>query len=571
MRRTAAIGRRLAWALLALAAGCEKSSEKSPAPGAADIEQVVAEYRLGTITGGDVDRFILALPPDRRRPQGDDAVEWYAGIARRIAVDRLLLDEAQLVGADQDPLFQAREREIERSLYSQRYLSRLPAEDPLTGDELRAFFERHQDRYRRPERRTVAHLYKRFGPDRDRQAATAELAELRRRAAAGEGFGLLARRHSDSETRHRDGLLGTFERGRLSEDFDRVVFALEEGVVSQPVATRDGMHLFLVHNVLEERSFTFEEVRAAIFRELETERRRERLQRAAAGLPQPEGLFVPQQRELVQLLRAGDPGTVLLRLGDLRLTVAEFREILFDRHRTLGGRQVPDLPVRLLQEIRDQEIIYQHLRAAGLPEIPHELIEAGRSKQLAEHFARRKMTSWIERRHELVQRHYEDNRMRFASPLKVRLRRLTVPLGDDPPTRMARLEAAKPALDAGAQGLEELAARLGGEVDDLGLVSAARLQATDPRVQRFAFLLEPGQHSPPYRRDGSLVMFQVTERQEPEPRPLALVRGQVVEDYLTHRAAAVFEEVSDQLLAAAGFRIDRDRLAAIGARPRSSG
>ncbi len=129
---------------------------------------------------------------------------------------------------------------------------------------------------------------------------------------------------------------------------------------------------------------------------------------------------------------------------------------------------------------------------------------------------------------------------------------------------MARLEEARSELDAGRLGLEDLGVALEGRVRDLGLVTAAQLQAADPRALRFAFLLKDGEHSPPYQLGRALVMFQVTARQEPAPRPLALVRERVVQDYLTHYSSVVFRELSEELLAEAGFEIYTERLAEIG-------
>ena len=81
---------------------------------------------------------------------------------------------------------------------------------------------------------------------------------------------------------------------------------------------------------------------------------------------------------------------------------------------------------------------------------------------------------------------------------------------------------------------------------------------------RFVFLLRPGEHTPPYTQGKALMMFQVTERQDPQPRALALVRDEVVQDYLTHYAANVFEEITREILDEAEFRLYEDRLADIG-------
>jgi len=344
---------------------------------------------------------------------------------------------------------------------------------------------------------------------------------------------------------------------------------LAQRVPSEPVTTQDGAHLFWVQSSVEARKFEFEDVRTSILEEVMSQRRVDQLQEAAAARPQPEPRFVPSREEALQLLRLGDPATVVLRLGDFSLTVAQLQEILQTERRMLGAKQVADLPFQVLYEVRDREVIYQHLRAGdedgtGRDSVPEEQFRRARDKELVQYYARRKMISWIERRADLVREQYENNRMRFASRLRVGLRWLVIPTGEDGPAVMAQLEAAKTDLDRGTLQLEDLATSYGGEVKDLGVVSAAQVQSFAPRAMRFVFLLKPGEHSPPYASGESLVMFQVTERQDPQPQALALVRDEVVQDYLTHHAPGIFQELTDEMLQAAEFRVYHERLVGFG-------
>ncbi len=549
------------------AAGCGKPAAETSGGGQAggptpliDPQLIVAETRLGPITAADLDRYVLSLPPDQRLDGSDDRAAADTRCLRRIAVERLLLDEAVLVGADQDVRFRALERRIERNAVSEHYLGGLPPGDPITPDEVRAAYEENLESYQREEKRQLYHIYKRFDADTGREQALALMARVRERLLAGESVELLAREHSDSETRHDGGLVGNVARGHFTEDFDHVVFALEERVPSQPLATRDGVHLFLVEDVLEERDFSFEEMRLPLRRELEAARRDTRRRDAAAALPQPEERLVPGPREIGQILGLGDPGTALLRLGDFTLTIVRFQEILQTERRLLGAKHAPDLPRRLLEEIHDREVIYQHLRTEGPDAASQERLRAERDAELAEFHARRKMSSWLERRPEIVQRHYDGNRMRFASPLRVRLRLLSIPIQGDGVATMAELEAARADLDAGRRQLEDLAAAHGGEIQDVGFVSAAQVQAMAPRAMRFVFFSQAGEHTPPYASERALFMFQVAERQDPRPRALALVRDEVMRDYLTHYSADVFERLADEMLEEAAFRIHAERL-----------
>ncbi|MEM7587468.1 MAG: peptidyl-prolyl cis-trans isomerase, partial [Acidobacteriota bacterium] len=387
---------------------------------------------------------------------------------------------------------------------------------------------------------------------------------LRERAQAGESFELLAREHSESETRHDGGRLGLVPRGRFPADFDRVVFALEVGTPSRAVRTADGVHLFLVTHVLEAQSFSFEDVRRVIARELEGQRREKLLERVSRDLPLPENPIVFEREELESRLRTANARTILLQLGDFQLTASQLQAHLVELRRQLGARQEPDLALRLVDEIRHREIIYQHVLREGLPEIAQDMLERERRRQLIEHYSRQKLARFVEAQPERIQQHFERNALRFAAPPRAHIRRLEVPLQRGAPGLMARLEEARLELDDGLLTLEQLASELDGTLQDLGLVTAAQLQTVDRRATRFAFQLEAGEHSPPYQVGQTLVLFQVAERHEPVPRPLSAVRDQVISDYLGQNASTIFGEVTETLLAEAEFELFHDRLTDVG-------
>ena len=554
-------------ACLLVLVGCGGRAAQTPV----DSGQVIAEDRLGPITVADLDAFILDLPPNSRWQAGEaDAANWYGELTRRIAIDRLLYDEAVLLGIDQDPAFAAREHQQRRTAHLRHYLkAHRPAEAVPDENELRAFYDEHLDRYQRDERREVYHIFKHYGPDGEREGAVAELEALRERVLAGESFSLLAGEASDSETRHQGGRLGLVNRGLFPEDFDRVVFALEPGEPSGVIETRDGAHLFLVASLLEARSLSFEEVRQSLAEEILLGRLDDHVAEVVSELPAPEPYFAPSEEELLRILRAGDPRAVVLQVGGFELSAGEFQEHVAQRRRQLGPRgNDPGLPSKVLDEIRYGEIVLQHYESGNGADGDRAQIaaqiERQRRRELIEHYARRKMTTFLERDAERVQEHYDNNQLRFATPLRVQVHYLTVPAGSHPPATMERLERARADLDAGRLDLAALASELGGEVRDLGLLTSAQLQRLDRSAQRFAFLLKPGEHSPPYQLGDRFALFRVDERQEPVPRPLARTRDRVVQDLLEASTASVFREVSDQLLEEAEFKLYEDRLTQIG-------
>lgn len=88
-------------------------------------------------------------------------------------------------------------------------------------------------------------------------------------------FGELARIYSKANSAPEGGDLGTFQRGDLPEEFEKVVFALPPGTASKIVRTRYGYHMFLVEEKILAHQLKFWEVRDEINEKLLGERERE--------------------------------------------------------------------------------------------------------------------------------------------------------------------------------------------------------------------------------------------------------------------------------------------------------
>lgn len=145
-----------------------------------------------------------------------------------------------------------------------------PAQTP-DEDSLRAAYEADVERFRRNEQRAVRHILVALPTDADSEAETdakARIQAIRERILAGADFGAIARETSeDPGSAGQGGALGTFERGVMDPAFDRAAFALERGVLSEPVRSAFGYHLIEVTEVEEAQVRPFEEVRDELLAE----------------------------------------------------------------------------------------------------------------------------------------------------------------------------------------------------------------------------------------------------------------------------------------------------------------
>ena len=86
-----------------------------------------------------------------------------------------------------------------------------------------------------------------------------------------------AQLHSQGVTANRGGDLGIFERGDLPEEFEKVIFSLKPGEISEPFRSDYGYHLFLVEESVPRHDQKFHEVKDEIFEELVTRKERREL------------------------------------------------------------------------------------------------------------------------------------------------------------------------------------------------------------------------------------------------------------------------------------------------------
>jgi parvulin-like peptidyl-prolyl isomerase len=88
-------------------------------------------------------------------------------------------------------------------------------------------------------------------------------------------FGELARLHSKAASAGDGGELGTFQRGDLPQEFEKVVFSMAPGAVSRIVRTKYGYHIFQVEEKIRAHQQKFWEVKNQIKERLLRERERE--------------------------------------------------------------------------------------------------------------------------------------------------------------------------------------------------------------------------------------------------------------------------------------------------------
>jgi hypothetical protein len=551
-------------ALALVGAGCRKQQQPPP-PAAAPA---VATFDGGRITAADVDRAVLDLPPQQRQPADGDLLGWYERIARDLAVQAVLVAEARQAGLDRGPDFEPARAEARRHAVVSVFLDGLPPAEPPAPKEIEAHYRAHAKDFTSPTARQTYHLFRRVAPGADPAPVVAEVRRFRQRVVAGEDFAKIASEHSESESRHQKGLLGWVRRGQVSADLERVIFSLELKVPSEPLKTREGVHLFLVSAESPGKTLTLTEVRGAIVRRLAAEHREAEIDRQLAAAP-VEGSVIPTTEELKGLFAAGDPGAVVLRVADFQVTLGQLQQ------RILAGQVgvttgADDTPAHALVVALDRrERIYQLCVRRGVDRSPEAEARLQRliDRELAGLQIRKRLVERIEREPRRLEDYYQANRSRFSTPLRLRVQRLSVPLKGDANQVMARLERARAELDERRLDFARLAAEVGGTLLEPAWEVPTQLAEREKRPSSPVAALKPGRHSAPYRTTDHIEMVRVMERAEPQVQPLDKVRDRVLADLLVTHRHDEYAALVETVLAGRGYQVVRSELEAMLKRP----
>ena len=217
-----------------------------------------------------------------------EAADWYRWQNAAVNLTYVLLapDQADIIDPGEDEIQAYFEENQERyktpPKRSGRYLTfradDYRAEVRLAADDVAAYYDEHLDDFEVEERIEARHILFRVDADADQaavDAARSRAEDVYAQIEAGADFATLARTHSDeAATAVEGGYLGTFGRGQMVQPFEEAAFALAAGEVSAPVRSEFGFHIIKVERKEPARTRTLEEAEDKIRGQLADSRAR---------------------------------------------------------------------------------------------------------------------------------------------------------------------------------------------------------------------------------------------------------------------------------------------------------
>ncbi len=120
-------------------------------------------------------------------------------------------------------------------------------------EEVERYYKEHLSDYGAPGKahvRLLSILVPPGATDEQKASLRAEAERLRKEAAGGKDFATLAKEHSQGPGAADGGDIGEVTSGSMQSEFDKAVFALKEGEVSEVVGTDSGFHIFKLEKLL---------------------------------------------------------------------------------------------------------------------------------------------------------------------------------------------------------------------------------------------------------------------------------------------------------------------------------
>jgi peptidyl-prolyl cis-trans isomerase C len=157
----------------------------------------------------------------------------------------------------------------------------LAAAVDATEADARAFYDGNPDKFEQGESVRASHILIMANEQADaaaKQAASARMDGILKRARSGEDFAALAKEHSEDSTREQGGDLGFFPRGQMVPAFDQVAFSLKPGEISDVVATQFGYHIIKVAEKKPATTVPYDEVKGRILEFLSNQKKQERIE-----------------------------------------------------------------------------------------------------------------------------------------------------------------------------------------------------------------------------------------------------------------------------------------------------
>jgi peptidyl-prolyl cis-trans isomerase D len=145
----------------------------------------------------------------------------------------------------------------------------------VSAKEIEEYYQDNQKtKFHRPREAKVRYIALAVAPTasaEEKKAVMAKAEAIVKEARRGKDFAQLAKKQSTDATAAKGGEVGWVVQGQMPPDVDKLIFGIGKGDVSDPVTTPNGVQIFKIDDVRDEKTLTLKEATAEITQILKTE------------------------------------------------------------------------------------------------------------------------------------------------------------------------------------------------------------------------------------------------------------------------------------------------------------
>ena len=227
-------------------------------------DKILATVGGLTVTEKEIDEFIMSLG---QRGQAYNNPEGRRAVLNQMIGNKLLLLDARRNLYEAEPAFREQLAKLKDNLLISYAGEKAIASANVTEAEAKEYYESNKAQFTSGETVNASHIL----VDTEEKAK-----EIYSEISSGKkGFEDAAKEYSSCPSKESGGNLGDFGRGQMVPEFDKAVFEMEVGSVTEtPVKTQFGYHLIKLNAKNSAKEMEYSEIKDEIKAGLLNEKRR---------------------------------------------------------------------------------------------------------------------------------------------------------------------------------------------------------------------------------------------------------------------------------------------------------
>ncbi len=215
--------------------------------------KVLAKVGTTVITEAEIDATIAALG---QRGEAYKTPDGRKAVLEQLVNKYLFLAEAKKNMYEYDAKFKAELAKIKDEMLANFAIEKAISTVKITDDEVKKFYDEHKSEFVGGESVAASHIL----VDSEENAK-----EILSAIKSGETtFEEAAKNNSSCPSGQNGGSLGEFTRGQMVPEFDKAVFEMNEGEISEPVKTQFGYHIIKLDKKNPPKEYAFDEIKVQL-------------------------------------------------------------------------------------------------------------------------------------------------------------------------------------------------------------------------------------------------------------------------------------------------------------------